>query len=145
MKPYVTTFVLSEDIKEMQNNDNTKVINIWNPLHLIRPPFMPGTYSFALSFGIMGIEPHKSHTLGLKIVSPNENDEPLVNIVDSELPPNNQFSGSGLPEEANGIMFNMDLRNIPFRVEGKYIAKIFFNGVILSEFPFLVYPLETKK
>lgn len=142
MKPYITTFAFSDDVKEQPQPNGNRTLDIINPQNLFRPLFIPGTYTFSVTFGLLGIDPNTSHKLDFQIKHSEVDEEALVNIEGADLAPNLEFLNSGLPNEANGFIFNMDFRNLPFRHEGKYIATVSLDGLSLGEFPLLVYPLE---
>ncbi|WP_028392712.1 hypothetical protein [Bacillus cihuensis] len=140
MKPIVTTFAFSNDVKQQTMDGNVQSIQVIDPQNVFRPTFIPGTFSFAVTFGVLGLDPDKKNVLRFEIKDPNE-----VNVVETphiDIPPNINFDDSILPKESNGFIFNMDFRNIAFRLEGKYTAYIHVNHENIGGFPVLVYPQE---
>ncbi|UAL46838.1 hypothetical protein K7887_18530 [Sutcliffiella horikoshii] len=83
MKPYVTTFAFSDDVKEMPNQNGGATMHVINPQNLFRPHFVPGTYSFAVTFGFLGVDPERKHKLSFQFLSPNSAENALIDIRDA--------------------------------------------------------------
>ena len=141
MEPYLSTFAFSNDINQI-NDGQSQVTNIINPQNLFRPTFVPGTFSFAVTFGILGMDPDKEHTLQYIMTSPNG--EAIVQTQEVKIERNPSFDTSILPKEANGFIFNMDFRNLAFREKGKYIAHVIVNDHEVGSIPVMVYPQELQ-
>ncbi|SEB15658.1 hypothetical protein SAMN05421743_12128 [Thalassobacillus cyri] len=138
----ITSFTFSEDSQNVSNpSGKGNTLQLINPQNLFRPPFIPCTYSFSVTCGLIKIDPHKTHTVQFILESP-EGDTPIktdpINV-----PKNNNFDAS-LPDEANGFVFNLDFRNVPFKVKGEYKGKIIFNNELLGEYPLMFYPQENN-
>jgi hypothetical protein len=137
---YLTTFVFSEDTNQELVNQN-KILHVINPQNVFRPQFVPSAFSFSVTFGLIDLDPDKKNTIRFTLNAPNENEKYVVDTGNIDLDPNHAFDRR-LPIEANGFMMNMDFRNVPFRIEGKYLAKVNVNGELVGEYPVFVYGQE---
>lgn len=138
----LSTFVMSDDSNQVPNpNGQGSMLQVVNPQNIFRPMFVPGGHSFSVTFGFLEIDPKQKHNINFFIVS--SSGETIVNIENIEVPPNAPRDTS-IPEEATGLMLNFDLRNVPFRIEGKYEARIIFDGQLLDSKPFYVFKQESK-
>lgn len=140
MQPVISSFMFSEDTKETNlPNGGVGGVNIINPQNIIRPAFVPGSYSFSVSIGLLSVDPEREHTLQFKLISKN-----AENVIDTgviQLPKGIEFDNT-LPKEANGFMFNMNFRNVPFRHSGTYTGSVLFDNETLGNYPLVVYPQE---
>ncbi|MDF1495229.1 hypothetical protein [Caproiciproducens sp. CPB-2] len=116
-------FIYSEAIQSVPPMQPPKPV-ITGPLMVLTPIRIPGNYSFAISFGILGFNITQSNKLQIVFSDPNG-----VSIQDTgvvELPAD-QGQGN-LPPEYQGLVLNMDYRNVLFRNEGDYKTTVFLNG-----------------
>ncbi|WIL46020.1 hypothetical protein QP042_21755 [Bacillus bombysepticus] len=140
---HLSTFVFSEDSKEVLNrNGQGTSLHIINPQNVFRPMFVPGAHSFSVTLGINGLDTSHKNSFQLIIRPEAKGSEATVNTDEIPLPPNPEGQDPILPKEAVGMMFNLDFRNVPFKIAGKYIAEIFVNGKLIEDKPLYVYPME---
>ncbi|SEU04044.1 hypothetical protein SAMN05421676_11580 [Salinibacillus kushneri] len=140
MQPVISSFTFSEDSQNSTNqNGRGNALHVINPQNLFRPPFIPCTFSFSVTFGVISLNPNIDSSLEFRLISPNQ--EVVVSTNEVNIPKNSNFD-STLPEEANGFMFNFDFRNVPLRESGKYTANILINEEVIGEFPLMVHPKE---
>jgi hypothetical protein len=142
----LTTFVFSENIEQVPNPSGTGTsLNIINPQNVFRPMFIPGTFSFSLTFGLIDVDTTKDHIVNFKLVydeGENESNNIVVDTNNMNIPAN-PTSDKKLPKEVNGIMFNLDFRNVPFRKAGKYFGIISLDGQEIAKKVLFVYPQES--
>ncbi|MCI4126963.1 DUF6941 family protein [Bacillus haynesii] len=142
MLPYITGFILSDETREIHNNNGaSKEMQIVNPRNIIRPPFLPATPSFTVSTGILNLALDEKHTLMFKIIDPNEQEIFSTNKI--ELPFHDSIDNQ-LPREAHGLNINLNLKDVPLRKSGKYTAQITIDENIAGNFGFYVYPMEQE-
>ncbi|MED3854229.1 hypothetical protein P4607_22970 [Priestia megaterium] len=133
--PRISTFMYCESTQFIgQPNSNNQKLTIENPLHVFAPPFIPGTFSFGIVFGLLGIDPSEEHALRL-VFSYSKGTDPVIDTGSVNIPKQLE---NNVPVETNGFMMNMDFRNVIFREEGSYETQLFLNGEILGTFPIIV-------
>ncbi|BBH19845.1 hypothetical protein Back11_11900 [Paenibacillus baekrokdamisoli] len=138
--PRMFNFIYSESVQTEITPTGQKPIII-GPMMNFKPAFIPGNFSFAVTFSISGVTFNQDHKIQYLFFAPGEN-QPLIDS--GEILVNVQISSDQerLPEYARGIQINMDFRNIIFRKEGDYESEIMFNGDSLGRFPIPVYGIE---
>jgi len=124
VKAKVAFFVYSEGIQP----GPPPTINA--PIMLIAPASIPGNYSFAISFGVQGVDVKKSNKLQVVFCDPNDNPVQDTGVI--ELPANAQQENAA-GEELQGFVLNMDFRNMLLEMSGEYSTKIMFNNEIIEQ------------
>lgn len=128
--PYISTFMYCENTQNENTPEGNK-LHIIGPMHIITPMFIPSMFSFCVTFGILDLCLNEQHILRYVFKSPNG--EIVVDTKDIHLPI--QELKEDLPKEMNGILLNMDFRNIALKIEGKYNSEIFVDEHSLGVFP----------
>lgn len=98
--------------------------NLVAPQIALRPRFVPGNFSFALSVGISGVDLQKENRMRFTITTPEgrllqdsgETELPKIPIKDT------------MPAEYQGFVINMDIRNLVIENEGAYSFALYING-----------------
>lgn len=135
-QPYVATFMLSEETREVVNpGRNRSDLLLVNPTSSIRVPFIPATPSFAVSVGILQINLEKENNIQIKIVSPNTKTVFDTGVV---LLPRDMNLNKDIPLEGQGLNVNLNLQNVPCREEGTYVVDVYINGEKSHDFKFYV-------
>lgn len=141
MKPIITSFIFSEDTEQAFNpGAKGNILHIVNPLHLIRPQFIPSAYTFSITFGLKGLDPDSEHNIRFQLLTPSGSSAMDTN--DISLPKNTGFDRN-LPKDVNGLMLNLDFRNVALREIGEYKGIVFVNNEAIGNYPLDVYPEET--
>lgn len=120
----IVSFVVCESINNMPSTNVGVVPNLINPQVVLRPQYIPGNFSFGIAVGVVGIDlkvPNKirftiSNTDGIVIQNSGENDLPVVREEDT------------IPNEFQGFMMCMDIRNLVLHNEGEYSFTLYLNG-----------------
>ncbi|TKA02503.1 hypothetical protein FA950_20760 [Bacillus thuringiensis] len=128
--PHLSTFAISDDSSQIMTPDGP-VLQIINPQNLFRLPFIPGTFSFCVTLGILDLNPELDHTVKLVIKSAEHTDYIALDSNNMVVPRNPTFN-KDIPMEAHGVLFNLDFRNLPFRYEGKYIAEVHVDDKLID-------------
>lgn len=137
--PRITAFVYCENVQ----NENTQLgpkSNIISPMSVLRPMFIPGTFSFSIFISLLDVKIEESHIF--RIVFTNG----IKDIVDTKnvnIPAHN--IESDLPEFERGFMFSMDFRNVVFENEGSYTSKVYFDDMPIGEYPIYVKAVRNVK
>lgn len=130
----VSTFMYSEDTISDPTPQGPR-LNVVNPQLVFRPMFLPSLFSFAITFGISGIDNSQEHKFKFLFFAPND----VELLINSEfMLPINTEEKAELPLEERGVMMNMNLRNVPFKVEGVYNSELIVDGVSLGKFSIYV-------
>lgn len=132
MSPRVSTFIYSDDsvMEEMPIGQRLHVIN---PQQVLRPAFVPGMYSFSVSFGIIALDMAVEHNLRVAMTSPRN--KQIMDSANMVVPTNTDFD---LPPELQGFMMNMNVRNVVFEEEGLHQTSLWLDDVCLGDFPIYV-------
>lgn len=140
----LTTFVFSENTNQVPNPDGNGIsLNIINPQQLFRPMFIPGTFSFSVTFGLSNLDPDRDHTVNFKLVyADGEENDIIIDTKNINMPANPNHDKI-LPKEAHGVMYSLDFRNVPFRKAGKYYGIISVDGQEIDKKVLYVYPQES--
>jgi len=137
---YVSTFVYSDSVQTELGPNGPKQ-TIVTPLIHFSPMFIPGNFSFAVTYGIMDLRENSNHELQFIFKSP-VNEQLLIDSGNVQINVGPNLTGNNMPEHAQGVIVQMDFRNIAFRVEGIYKSEVILNGKSLGEFPIPVYGKE---
>lgn len=112
-------FIVSEDIENQTNSNMTRNVII-NPIHIFRSQFIPTSLSLGVTVLISGLDFSISHTLEVKLTNPHNNQVIFTT--------NEQQTPLGVGNAIDNITMNLDLNNIPFEHEGKYIIELRIDG-----------------
>ena len=135
MKTKITTFVYCLGTTNMEGQNAP--LNAMGILPLLNPEFIPSTFSFSIIVGLRGIDETCNHTMD--IVFRNPNGEALVEAKNIVISAEHWREGDkGLPEEYNGVMLGMDLRNVIMKSEGIYYTEVSFDGEKLGDYDIYV-------
>ncbi|OPA18218.1 DUF6941 family protein [Bacillus cereus] len=134
--PHLSTFAFSDDSSQVMTSEGP-VLQIINPQNLFTIPFIPGTFSFSVTLGILDLNPHKDHAVKLVIRNAEHEEYVVLDSKDMVVPRNPNFNSS-IPEGAHGVLFNLDFRNLPFKKEGKYVAEIYVDHNKIDERNFFI-------
>ncbi len=122
--PKISTFMYSEGAVN-ETVPNGQRLHIVAPLLIFTPMFIPGTLSFSVSMGIIGIDVDKDHIFQFKFKTPVNGEAPLIDTGEINFPRVNDPSIYDLPLDMRGIMLNFGFQNVVFRNEGTYISEVF--------------------
>lgn len=130
--PIVSLFVYSDSAQPQQTPQGNQ-LHILNPQHILRPMFIPGQFSFAITFGILDFDTSIPHLIKYTFSSPNG--DILIDTGDGiQLPPIDNVALKELPLDMRGFLSSLEFKNIVFATEGEYKSEIFFDGVSLDTF-----------
>lgn len=130
--PRISTFMYSERVE----TNNQGQMNIANPLLALNPMYIPGMFSFCITFGVIGFDQQMDHSLRILFLSPIEGEDPIIDTKSLPISPGNfPRKEIGLPPEQKGTVFNLDFRNVVFKNEGLYKTQVYFDGDLLGEYP----------
>lgn len=130
--PKVSVFMYSESAQPEPTPQGNK-LRIMNPQHILRPMFIPGQFSFAITFGILDFDVTLSHNIKYTFSSPDGTI--LVDTGDSiQLPPIDNAALNELSVDMRGFITSLDFKNVVFATEGEYKSEIFFDGFPLESF-----------
>lgn len=130
----ITMFMLCDSINNVPGPQGATP-HLVSPQLVLRPMFIPGNFSFGIAVGVQDLDIKKPIKLGFTIVAPGG--DILQNSDDSEIPVINKEDV--LPSEQQGIMLNLDFRNLVIHEEGIYKFALRVNGETLEEQPIPIY------
>lgn len=108
------------------------------PLNIIRPPFIPSTYSFSIVFSIMDIDPREKHHIRIIFKSPSGK-----KVFESDFETPVRKMTEEVPVEYIGFTANIKLQNIPLEEEGHFESILIFNEERLGKYPIPVIKMKS--
>ncbi len=126
--PKIVSFMLSAITNNVPNVTGGTVQQLTGPIIVLRPRYIPGEYSFAITLGINDVDLSVDNNLRLAITSPSGTS--VFEINDGVL----QATGkdSVLPKAFQGFVISLPLLNIEFKEEGIYHLSVCMNDVELG-------------
>lgn len=124
----ISMFMLCESINQIQTKDGT-VPQMMGPLMVLRPPYMPGIFSFSAACAVKGVDLYNPHTLRITIQDPEGNI--VYDTGESDMQA--IIGNDTLPKEEQGMMLSIDVRNLELKLEGIYKCVIYINSEISGE------------
>lgn len=131
----ISSFMICESVMNIQMPQGESVPQLHAPLSVLRPPYIPGSYSFGISLGITGASFTSDNKVRLGILSPdgteifNSGEINLGKIPEEKI----------IPLQYQGFVLTTDIRNLVFPREGLYYAEVTINGESAGKHPFPVY------
>lgn len=108
------------------------------PLMILRPQFIPGSFSFSIFIAIGESNCEEIHKFRLVFKKTNTTE----NIIDTNYQPLPQLDNEEVPGNSRGYMLNMDFRNVIIREEGYYESQVWFDDVLLNTYPIYAKAVE---
>lgn len=133
----LNNFIYCLNTERIFNERREENINAVGVLTALVPEFVPGAFSFAIIFSVLGIDLSQNNNIQITF-SKDGDKEPMVDSGVVVLPPDKGDSGLGLPDEYKGVVMSMDFRNVIFETEGVYNTAVFINGQLLANNPVYV-------
>lgn len=94
------------------------------------PEYIPGLFSFSISFTLLGIS-EGDHSLIVKFKNP---DNEVIAGIDNAIVPYKKDENSNLPDEQMGINVAAGLQNVDFKKSGMYSTEILLDGTRVGEY-----------
>lgn len=120
----VASYMLCDSINNVNLSNGTTVPQLVMPKSVLRPQYIPSTFSFGISVSVWGMDLSKKNTMRFKISDPDGNTIQESN--DNELPAS--VEDSFLPEEYQGFTVSIDIRNLNISKSGVYKFALSING-----------------
>lgn len=127
---HITTFMYCEEA----GVENNKTI-ISNPLLNLTLKYIPGTFSFNISVGIIDVDTKISHVMQV-IMRHCETGKEVINTEELNIPPSQDEDK--LPRELRGALLNLGFKNVDFTEQGKYETQITWDREDLGCYPIQV-------
>jgi len=123
----ITTFAFGTTVANISEKQGPTP-HLVAPQVVLRPAFIPSNFSFGVTFGIRGVDITNHIMLRFFISSPSGTI--VHDSGDTELPVVGKKDT--LPAEYQGLVVNLDLRNIVIKEEGIYSLVVYINGEELT-------------
>lgn len=116
----------------------TPITIIDGVLNCLTPDFVPGNYSFSLSFSLLNLEPEKKYKVVVRFIDTSSQKE-LVKVDDIVLDGNIENRNKvGIPKEYFGYNVGIELRNVILEKEGIYQTILYVDGEEAGRYPIYV-------
>lgn len=129
-------FMLCDSINNTPNPQGPGVFpSLVSPCVVLRPSFVPGSFSFGITAGVRDVDLEKPVVLSMQVISPTGeivHDSGTANF--PAMGPNDT-----LPKEYQGFMINLDIRNMPIQEEGVFEFVLTINGEELARQEIPIY------
>lgn len=122
--PYISMFLVCDSINSVSPQANTNVPQLVGPQCVLRPQFIPSTFSFGLAVGVAGVDPNAQNVIRFTISNPEGTI--IHNSGDNVFPPIG-FDDT-MPKEYQGFMISLDIRNLLIEEEGAYYFTLYVNN-----------------
>lgn len=128
---YISSFVYCDNIQQqgVQPNGNS-IMQILNPLQVIKPIALPSNFSFSVMCIVSGFETQEEHLFNLIFKSPSG--EVLQNTGDIPIKIPQEIVGNS--KKLNAVQICMDFRNVVIKEYGDHVAEISINGNTIGKF-----------
>lgn len=103
-------------------------------LNTITPTYVPGLFSFSISFSVLDIC-EGEHCFCVKFKDPSGN---VAAEIDNVMIPYRKDEKSNLPEKYSGINIAAGLQNVEFKKSGVYTTEVTVDGIDMGNFPIFV-------
>lgn len=121
--PKINMFMVCDSINNIQAAGGP-VAQITAPREALRPPIIPGAYSFGIGVGIRGIDLQTPTRIRYTITDSEDNI--IFDTGESELPP--MSKPDSIPIDFQGFLITTDVRNVVIKADGLYMFNLFVNG-----------------
>ncbi len=121
--PELTMFTVCESVGNVSPQPGVNIPQLMGPQTVLRPMFIPGSFSFGVSAGVIGINLKQSNSVKFTIKTPTGQ---IVQASENAVfPP--IFEDDSLPQEYQGFMLTLDVRNMVVEEQGNYSFELFIN------------------
>ena len=121
--PKINMFIVCDSVNNIPVNDNGSVMQLISPRVALRPPIIPGAYSFGVAVGVRGIDLKVPTRVRYTITDPE--DKIIFDTGDTELPP--APAPDSMPFDYQGFLITTDVRNVVVNADGLYKFNLFIN------------------
>lgn len=123
--PTLTMFTVCNSIGDLNPQPGVSIPTLNGPQAVLRPLFIPSSFSFGISAGVIGIDLTKPNSIRFVITNPDK--KIIQDSGESGFPALPE--GDSLPIEYQGFMLTLDIRNLVIEKEGVYVFELYVNGV----------------
>ena len=120
----ISSFIICDTIVNLMTPQGDSVPQLVSPQPVLRPPFIPGSFSFGISIGVIDVEFQEVNTIKVIIVSPKGEETYNSGEINLESIPQDEL----LPKEYQGFILSIDVRNMIIDQDGVYSVEIFVNN-----------------
>ncbi|MCM1047667.1 MAG: hypothetical protein NC433_04500 [Clostridiales bacterium] len=121
----IKNFVYSLNVDTVDGR--TDIVGILNAM---TPEYIPGLFSFSISFTLLGIA-EGEHSFVVKFKDPEKE---VIAGIDNAIVLYEKDRNSNLPDEQKGINIAAGLQNVNFKKSGLYSTEIVLDGTSMGEY-----------
>lgn len=126
----LTAFMLCDSINNIPDPSGGFLQQIISPQVALRPQFVPGNFSFGVAVGVRGIDLHITNRIRFTISDPQG--KIIQDSGVSEFHPISVDVPETMPDEYQGFLMNMDIRNLVIHENGEYLFSIYVNDELVG-------------
>lgn len=123
--PKISAFTLCDSVNNMPLPDGNFVPTLINPQVVLKPQFLPTTFSFGFSVGILDMKPDIQNKVRLLIMDPEES-KTVQDLGEIEIYPS--LISQNQTDSFSGCTITASVQNVPLEQQGIYKLRVLVNG-----------------
>lgn len=134
---FITSFTYCNEVHTIMTPQGPQ-IQIGAQLRAITPFAIPGNFTFSIVCDISDLNPDENNKMQIKFEAPDESilyDTGVITV------PTKTAQGSKM----NAVQFNLEMRNVIFKLAGIYTTKIYVNNEELGAYKIRAIAVGDKK
>jgi len=140
--PKLTMFVVCDSVGSFTPQPNVSIPQLTGPQVVLRPVFIPGTFSFGIAAGVLGVDLKHNNEVQFTIKAPNGSI--IQDSGKSSIPILAAIEEDVLPDEYQGFMLTLDVRNLIIEEEGVYTFTLMINDEIIGSHEIPIFTGKRK-
>lgn len=138
--PTLTTFTVCESVGNFAPQPNVNIPQLNGPQAVLRPYFIPSSFSFGISAGVIGVDSKKSNSVRFLIKNPEgiiiqDSGESMFPALSED---------DSLPNDYQGFVLTLDIRNLIIEEQGVYVFELFVNDESIGTRDIPIFPAKRK-
>lgn len=122
--PSISMFLVCDSINNITPQPNITIPQLVGPQSVLRPQFIPSTFSFGLAVGVAGVDSNVQNVIRFTISNP---EGAIIHDSGDNVFPPIGFDDT-MPKEYQGFMMSLDIRNLLIEKEGAYSFTLYVNN-----------------
>lgn len=129
----IKNFIYCLGTRIQTKNEEPALTVIEGVLNCLTPDFVPGNYSFSVSFSLLGLEKNEEYTVETVFINAEERE--LVRTDSITLNGNlEEQNKHNIPKEYFGYNLGIEFKNVIIEKEGIYTTRVYINGECQGEY-----------
>ena len=135
----LVSFVACASIDNVPTVNGGPITHLVSPQTVIRPQFIPGTFSFGIAAGIADFDMQSKHNFRFTITNPCGQ---IINDSGEGVIPESSIQDT-MPMKFQGFMISIDIRNLVVEYEGEYTFTFYIDEQPIGEHKIPIFKRAT--